>query len=205
MPASHCGQVQRRVRRVRSGLLPPRTDPGQGFGVAEGGNYAPQVRAELSRVMLDVTNVVDVQLAPRDLPAGNTAWTLEGLGRLAGQGFEHFLAADCDVGKGFVLAEAGAGRDFALVATAVVKITQHERVRVARRETQIDPEEGVIRDRAEREVGDLAFPMVRGTGADAVVDHAQGRLELVGENLLYVFNHGNQSHGNALSNRPPNL
>ena len=156
--------------------------------------------------MLDVTNVVDVQLAPRDLPVGKTARPLKGLGCLAGQGFEHLLAADCDVGEGFVLAEAGAGRVLVvLVATAVGEIAQHERVLVAWRETQIDPEEGVIRDRAEREVGDLAFPMVQGTGADAVVDHAQGRLELVGENLLYEFNHGNQSHENVLSNRPPNL
>jgi hypothetical protein len=38
-----------------------------------------------------------------------------------------------------------------------------------------------------------------------VVEHAQGRLELAGENLVYVFNHGNQSHVKALSNRTPNL
>src|SRR5438093_12239371 len=85
-----------------------------------------------------------------------------------------------------------------------MKIPQLENFLVGRK-IQINEEERVISDLPESVVGNCAFPVVLRTFMNALVQHAERRLELPRENGLYMFNHGNHSHWVMLSTRPPNV
>src|SRR5688500_6182819 len=141
-------------------------------------------------MMLHVAEVVEVQLAARELAPRDGAGRLERFGGFRGQRLEHLPAADCDIFEGFLPAQAWAGSRLALVSAAQVKLAQLEGRLVAGREIEVEPEERVIRHPAKRAVGDLPFPVLGRTGADALVQHAQRRLELAGENRFDVLGHG---------------
>ena len=82
--------------------------------IREGRIDPSQEGAHLSGMVLDVAEVVDVQLAARELAPGDGAGRLERLGGLRRQRLDQFLAADLDVFEGFLLAQAEAGDGLAL-------------------------------------------------------------------------------------------
>src|SRR5439155_13908497 len=104
-------------------------------------------------------------------------------------------SANRQIGERLVLAQADAWRRLrSFIAAAAVKLPQLECF-LARRQIQINIEERVISNLPKSVVGDFAVPMRLGTLPDAVVEHAQRRLELAGEDFSEMFNHGSFSHG----------
>ena len=102
--------------------------------------------------------------------------------------------ANREIDQRFLLRQAGTCRcTRTFVSAAVVDIAQRE-LCLVRREVKIYEEQRVIRDLPETVIGNLPFPVLLRTLPDAVVQHAERRLELARENRLYIFNHGNRSH-----------
>src|ERR1700722_2841516 len=181
-----------------NGSFPPRSNPRQRFHILEHRINPSQIRAQLTRVMLDVPEVVEVQFAATKLPVGEARRALQGFARFGGDGFNHLLAADQQVRQRVWLVQADALDRLAFVAAFFLGVAEYERL-LAPGQIQIGEEERVIGDVPERVIGDPAFPMRRAAGRDALVHHAESGVELVRENLSREFDHRGFWHITYLS------
>src|SRR5262249_13129061 len=140
-------------------------------------------------MMLHMPEVREVQFAPRQAQALESRLALQGFGRFRGQRFERLLPANRQIGECLVLGQAGTWRRQSFIAAPLMQVPQLECSLVVR-QIQIDEEERVVGNLPKRVVGDLAFPAILRTLPNAVVQHAQGGLELARENRPQVVAHG---------------